>query len=80
MIQIKPLIFPTVGTASAVIVQAQTFQLLAETNISFNIRFFEKNETEIFNSPIELTRSEIKNKSEEEIISIIFEKTNIERI
>jgi hypothetical protein len=26
-----------------------------------------------------LTRPEIKNKSEEEIISIIFEKTNIER-
>jgi Flp pilus assembly secretin CpaC len=79
MIQIKPLIFPTVGTASAVIVQTQSFELLAETDISFNIRFFEENKTEIFNSPINLTRPEIKNKSEEEIISIIFEKTNIER-
>jgi hypothetical protein len=80
MIQIKPLFFPTVGTAENVIVNSQSFELLSKADISFNVRFFENEEKEIFNTPVTLTRQQIKNKSEEDIISIIFEKTNIERI
>lgn len=79
MIEIKSLFFPTIGTAEAVIVNCQSFELLSKGDISFNVRFFETEEKEIFNTPITLTRETIKNKSEEEIISIIFESLNIQR-
>lgn len=78
MIQIKPLIFPTVGTASAVVVNCQTFEMLSLAAINFNVRFFEESGNEIFNTPIAIERADIKEKSEEEIISFIFEALSIE--